>query len=106
MFAASHDETHHSCDEYNTPVKDSFKSNISQKHVPAQQTAAKNPTFSHTSKNIQPDVPKCSKTSETFNKLEANIEGIASTGGKSMLACKPLLHKDYGDTQVRHFFII
>jgi hypothetical protein len=44
--------------------------------------------------------------SETFNKLGANIEGIASTGGKSMLASKPLLRKDYGDAQVRHFFII
>jgi hypothetical protein len=59
-------------DEYNTPMKDSFKSNISLKHIPAQQTAAKNPTFSHTSKNVQLDIPECSKMSETFNKLEAN----------------------------------
>jgi hypothetical protein len=52
MFAASTDETYHSFDEYNKPMKDLFKSNMSLKHVPAQQTAAKNPTFSHTSKNV------------------------------------------------------
>jgi hypothetical protein len=96
MFAASPDETHHSFDEYTTPVKDSFKSNISQNHVPAQQTAAKNPTLSHTSKNVQPDIPECSKMSETFNKLAASMEGIASNGGKSMLASKPLLRKTGG----------
>jgi hypothetical protein len=95
LFAASPDETHHGFDEYTTPVKDSFKSNISQKHVPAQPATIKNP-LSHTSKNVQSDIPECSIMLETFNKLETSIDGMASTGGKSMLASKPLLRKTGG----------